>query len=117
MAVVNWIDFVDAHGPRRRIDTKVRHRRVAAEILADKLAKVAKREHMGVIDDTRVSFGDFADEWLAKVTPRLRPRTAAHWQEIVEKQLKPAFGGALRSVTVARVEAYAARRVEEGVTA
>src|SRR5690606_36949845 len=80
-------------------------------------ARSPPKEAMGIIDDTRVSFAEFADEWLAKVKPRLRPRTAAHWEEIVEKQLKPAFTGTLRSVTVAQVEAYAAKRLEEGAAA
>ncbi|MBM4269690.1 MAG: hypothetical protein FJ144_24330 [Deltaproteobacteria bacterium] len=111
-----WIDFNDGEGRRRRINTKAKSKQVAIEILADKLAKVAKREHLGVIDDTAMSFADYADEWLRRVSPTLRPRTRDHWTAIVERNLKPAFPVALRSINLARVEDYVAKRLARGVT-
>ena len=109
-----WIDFNDTSGRRRRINTKITDKRVATEILNDKLTKVVKREHLGVIDDSTTSFSDFADLWLKRVSPSLRPRTKAHWEEILKKHLKPEFTCALRVVTLGDVEAYAARRVQNG---
>jgi len=105
-----WIDFKDAAGRRRRINAHVTDKRIATEILHDKLAKVARREHLGVIDDSAIPFADFADEWWKRVRHALRPRTQERWQGIVEKHLKPAFTGSLRAINVAQVEAYRARR-------
>jgi site-specific recombinase XerD len=90
----------------------VTDKRVATETLNDKLTKVAKREHLGVLDDTGMPFAEFADLWLKRVSPTLRSRTHAYWNDIVEKHLKPEFTGPLRSLTLASVEAYAARRVD-----
>jgi hypothetical protein len=45
-----WIDYRDASGKRhrRRISPS---KRIAQEILSDVLAKVAKHEHLGVLDE------------------------------------------------------------------
>lgn len=109
-----WIDFNDATGRRRRINTKTTDKRVATEILNDKLAKVAKREHLGVIDDTGMSFAEFAEEWWKRIEHTLKPRTQERWKGIVEKHLKPAFTGTLRAINVAQVEAYRSRRAVAG---
>jgi len=109
-----WIDFNDATGRRRRINTKVTDKRVATEVLNDKLTKVVKREHLGVIDDTDTTFANFADVWMKRVAPTLRPRTKTHWDAILALHLKPSFKCALRAVTLAQVDAYAARRLEDG---
>lgn len=109
-----WLDFNDATGRRRRINTKTTDKRVATEILNDKLAKVAKREHLGVIDDTGMSFADFAAEWWKRIAHTLKPRTQERWKGIVENHLKPAFTGTLRAINLAQVEAYRSRRAVAG---
>ncbi len=110
-----WADFNDAQGRRRRINLHVVEKRVATESLNDKLAKVARREHLGVVDDSASSFGDFAEEWWQRVRPGLRETTRDRWRNVLEGHLRPEFGSqALRFVTLAQVEGYEARRLEAG---
>ncbi|MEW6272874.1 MAG: tyrosine-type recombinase/integrase [Thermodesulfobacteriota bacterium] len=71
---------------------------------------MVKRQHLGVIDDSAISFVDFADEWWKRVAHTLKPRTQERWKGIVEKHLKPAFPGSLRAISVSQVEAYRAKR-------
>jgi len=109
-----WVDFNDATGRRRRINTHVTDKRVATEILNDKLTKVVKRQHLGVIDDSTSSFSDFAAEWWRRIEHTLKPRTQERWKGIVEHHLKPTFTGSLRAINVAQVEAYRSRRAAAG---
>jgi integrase len=76
------------------------------------LGNVARRQHLGIIDESAISFEDFADEWKSRVTPTLRPRSRERWFGIVEKHLKPAFPGTLRAVTHSDIEAYIAHRLK-----
>lgn len=108
-----WIDFKDARGLRRR--RKVgRSKRVAREILDGILGNVARRQHLGVIEDSAISLSDFAQVWWQRIAHTLKPRTRERWLGIIEKHLKPAFGGVLRAITPANAEAYVARRIEQG---
>ncbi len=108
-----WIDFKDAAGARRRKKIPGADKRLAREVLNSYLGKVARQEHLGVLDDSPISFADFAKEWRRRVTPTLKPGTQERWFGILEKHLKPAFPGALRAITQADVESYIARRLEE----
>jgi integrase len=111
-----WIDFRDGQGirHRRKIGPS---KRIAREVLDGILGNVARRQHLGVIEESAVSFADFADEWARRIFPTLRPRTAERWGGIVKQHLKPYFRGALRAVSREQIEAYIARRLEAGVTA
>jgi integrase len=104
-----WIDFKDARGVRRRKKIGP-SKRVAKEVLDGTLGNVARRQHLGVIDDSPISFSDFAEEWKRRITPTLKPRSRERWFGILEKYLIPAFPGALRSVTAADAEAYLRQR-------
>jgi integrase len=108
-----WIDFKDASGVRHRRKIGP-SKRVAREVLDGILGNVARRQHLGVIDDSAISFADFAEEWKRRVTPTLKSRSRERWFGIVEKHLKPAFRGALRSITQSDAEAYITRRLETG---
>jgi integrase len=108
-----WIDFRDAAGVRHRRKIGP-SKRVAKEVLDGVLGKVARREHLGVIEDSAISFADYAKIWRERVGPTLKPRTQERWFGIVEQHLKPAFPGALRLITQASVEAYVAHRLEAG---
>ncbi|MFZ1886716.1 MAG: tyrosine-type recombinase/integrase [Candidatus Binataceae bacterium] len=79
-------------------------------MLHSTLDKVTHRVHLGIVDDSSVAFAAFADIWLDRISPTLRPRTIERWEGIVELHLKPAFPGALRSITAADAESYIARR-------
>jgi integrase len=111
-----WIDFQDASGVRHRKKIAPQ-KRIAQEALDAILGNVARRQHLGVIDDSPISFADFADEWQKRVWHTLRERTQERFGEIVRLHLKPAFPGSLRSITAASVEKYIAARVEAGAGA
>src|SRR5712691_4126734 len=81
-----WIDFQDAQGIRHRKKIGP-NRRIAQEVLNDALGKVTRRQHLGVIDDSAISFAEFADLWWQRVASTLRPRTQERWRGIVD-QLK-----------------------------
>jgi len=110
-----WIDFKDAQGVRRR--NKIGpSKRVAREVLDGLLGNVARRQHLGIIDDSAISFADFAKVWWGRVAPSLKPNTQVRWKGIREKHLEPAFPGSLRGITAAAAEGYIAKRLEAGAT-
>ena len=74
------------------------------------LGNVARRQHLGVIEDSAISFADFAKIWRERVMPTLMPRTRERWFGILDKYLLPAYPGTLRSITAANAEAYLRRR-------
>jgi integrase len=104
-----WIDFKDAQGVRHRKKIGP-NRRVAREVLDGILGNVARRQHLGVIEDSAISFSDFAKKWRERVTPILKPRTRERWFGILDKYLIPAFSGTLRAITAADAEAYLRQR-------
>ncbi len=108
-----WIDFKDARGIRRRRKVGPT-KRVAREILDGILGNVARRQHLGVIEDSPISLSDFAQVWWTRIAHTLKPRTRERWLGITGKHLKPTFSGALRSLTAADAEAYVARRIQQG---
>ena len=111
-----WIDFQDAQGIRHRKKIGP-NRRIAQEVLNDALGKVARRQHLGVIDDSAISFAEFADLWWQRVAGTLRPRTQERWRGIVDQHLKQAFPGALRVITRAQAESYVSQRIQQGAAA
>ena len=104
-----WIDFKDAQGVRHRKKVSP-SKRVAKEVLDGILGNVARRIHLGVIEDSAISFLDFAKKWRERVTPTLKPRTRERWFGILDKYLIPAFPGTLRAITAANAEAYLRQR-------
>ena len=108
-----WLDFKDAAGVRHRRKIGP-SKRVAREVLDGLLGNVARRQYLGVIEDSAISFADFAKIWCERVLPPLKPRTQERWRGIIDGHLKPALPGALRGITSAIGEAYAAKRKEQG---
>ncbi len=104
-----WIDFKNARGVRRRKKIGP-SKRVAKEVLDGLLGNVARRVHLGVIEDSVIGFADFAKIWRERVTPTLKLRTRERWFGILDKYLIPAFPGTLRAITVADAEAYLRQR-------
>ncbi|HKN00567.1 MAG TPA: tyrosine-type recombinase/integrase [Candidatus Binataceae bacterium] len=104
-----WIDFKDARGIRRRRKIGP-SKRVAKEVLDGLLGNVARRVHLGVIEESAISFADFAKIWRERVTPMLKTRSRERWFGILDKYLIPAFPGTLRGITAADAEAYLRRR-------
>jgi len=108
-----WIDFKDAAGVRHRKKVGP-NKRIAKEVLDSTLGNVARRQHLGVIEDSAISFADFAKLWWERVQHTLKPRTQERFQGIVEQHLKPTFTGALRAITSADAERYVRTRIEAG---
>ena len=104
-----WVDFRDSNDIRRRKKVGP-SKRVANEVLDGLLGNVARRQHLGVIEDSAISFADFAKIWRERVMPTLKPRTRERWFGILDKYLLPAFPGTLRAITAADAEAYLRRR-------
>jgi integrase len=104
-----WIDFKDARGVRRRKKIGP-SKRVAREVLDGLLGNVARRVHLGVIEESAITFADFAKKWRERVTPTLKPRSRERWFGILDKYLIPAFPGTLRAITAADAEAYLRER-------
>ncbi|MGC2495046.1 tyrosine-type recombinase/integrase [Candidatus Binatus sp.] len=104
-----WIDFKDARGVQRRKKIGP-SKRVAREVLDGLLGNVARRVHLGVIEDSTISFPDFAKIWRERVTPMLKPRSRERWFGILDKYLIPALPGALRAINAADAEAYLRQR-------
>ncbi|MGO9263963.1 MAG: tyrosine-type recombinase/integrase [Candidatus Binataceae bacterium] len=111
-----WIDFRDVQGIRHRKKIGP-NRRVAQEVLNDALGKIARRQHLGVIDDSAINFVDFARIWWERVASLLKPRTQERWRGILDQHLKPAFPGALRAIARAQIESYVSRRIENRAAA
>ncbi len=108
------IDYRDAQGIRHRKKIGP-DKRVAKEALNDILSKVSRRVHLGVVEESPISFSDFAKTWKERVLPALAPKTARRWGDIGDQHLKPAFPGALRSITPDQVEDYKSKRLEAGM--
>jgi hypothetical protein len=108
-----WVDFRDSNDIRRRKKVGP-SKRVANEVLDGLLGNVARHQHLGVIEDSAISFASFAEEWWKRIAHTLAPRTQERRHSIVDNHLVPALRGSLRSITAADAEAYVARRVEEG---
>jgi integrase len=108
-----WIDFKDARGVRHRKKVGP-NKRVAKEVLDGILGNVARRQHLGVIEDSAISFADFAEVWWKRVAHTLKPRSQERWRGILDGHLKPSFPGALRAISAGGAAAYVARRVEHG---
>jgi integrase len=109
-----WIDFKDPRGVRRRKKIGP-SKRVAREVLDGILGNVARRQHLGIIEESPISFAEFAEEWKRRVAPTLKPRSQERWFGIVETHLKPAFPGTLRSITPADADGYIKHRLAEKV--
>jgi integrase len=108
-----WIDFKDASGIRRRRKIGP-SKRVAREVLDGLLGNVARRQHLGIIDDSAISFAEFTKVWWDRVSPTLRPRSQERWMGIIKLHLIPAFPGSLRTITRAQSEGYVSKRTEAG---
>lgn len=110
-----WIDYKDVRGVRHRKKVGP-DKRIAREVLDDILGKVARRVHLGVVEDSKISFSDFADIWKERVGPQLAKGTKVRWEGVADGLLKKAFPGSLRSITVDQVEAYQRQRLDSGVS-
>ena len=106
-----WIDYKDARGVRHRKKVGP-DKRIAKEILDDIMGKVARRVHLGVVEDSKIGFSDFSKIYLERVSNTFSERTRRRWKDIIEKHLKPNFQGSLRGITLGQVQAYQNMRLD-----
>ncbi len=108
-----WIDFKDSSGVRRRKKVGP-SKRVAQEVLNGVLGSVARREHLGVIDDSPISFADFTKVWLERISHTLKPTSRDRFEGAIQNHLKGFFPGQLRSITASAAERYVTKRLADG---
>ena len=77
-----WIDWFDAKGKRRRKKVAP-SKRVAGEALNAVLNSTAREEFLGIVDESKMSFADFAKLWRERVERRIRLTTAQRWLGIL----------------------------------
>ncbi len=106
-----WIDFRDAEGIRRRKRIGP-DKRAAQDVLRSVLGQVVRREHLGLVEDSTIGFGDFAELWFKRVSGSFSPTTQARWRVILDHHLKPGFQGARKSITAGKLEEHVSDRVE-----
>jgi len=94
---------------------------VAEEVLKATEGNVARREHLGLVDDSKASFRDFVDSpakdgkaWWPTCSPKFRPKTRDRWRNILDKHLLPFFGGSLRGIRGADAAHYISQRLKDG---
>ena len=71
-----WYDFIDANGIKRRLKGTPT-KRVTEELLTNALNRVAREEHLGIIDDTAMSFARFTEFWADRILPLLHQAQSA----------------------------------------
>jgi hypothetical protein len=108
-----WIDFKDLaeRRHRRRIGPS---KKVAEEVLNDIENKITRRLYLGIVDDSKITFAAFVEEWWQRVAYTLAQTTQKRWRSIAELHLLPAFPGLLRNINAAQVESYMAKRAGAG---
>lgn len=85
-----YIDFYHKGKRRRR---KVSPSKELAQLaLKDVELRIAKGEWLGIVEEKRVRFRDYAQGWFKEHSIRLRPSTLAEWESSFRKYLLPYFG-------------------------
>jgi integrase len=115
LGVVKYgVDFLDANGVRVRklVSTD---KRIAKEILSGYTGAVARRQHLGVISDSKISLRDFGEEWKRRVAPGFKPRSRERWFSILDQHLARFFTGRLSGITAAAIDDYISERHAAGM--
>jgi len=111
----NW--YVDYYLKGRRKRKKVGpSKKLAEQVLKDIQVKIAKGEYLGVFEEEKVLFTDFAQRYLAY--SRTNKALTSYKRDLVSsKSLIPVFGEKyLFEIIPQMVEEYKAKRLQEGVT-
>ena len=87
----NW--FIDLRIDGRRRRKKVGpSKEIALLALKDIEVKRAKAEWLGILDEKKTKFRDFAREWLKEKKIHLKPSTLRDFNSIFDNYLFPHFG-------------------------
>jgi len=102
------VDYTAASGERVRqlIGPGEEGRRLAKQVLKQREAE-AQLGLLGLPTHTRLTFGDFASDWLHRTQARIKPRTFDLYADIVRVHLTPRFGSTrLSGITRRDIEAF-----------
>lgn len=100
--------WIDTYVKGRRIRRKIGPDKKTAELVEKDLkVKVAREEYLGIIEERKVYFEDFAEEYLKWSKANKAPTTLAHDLNTVHTHLIPFFQGKyLAGITAKHVEDY-----------
>jgi hypothetical protein len=102
-----YIDFY--HRGKRRRKKVGPSKRLAELALKDVELRIARGEFLGMVDDRKVRFKDYAREWLKEHEIRLKPSTRADFESIFRIYLIPSFGDLyLAQIQEADIEGFIA---------
>lgn len=105
-------DFI-FHGRRYQGSTKLKNKR-AAQSAEDILRADLAKSRAGIVERKPVPlFGKFADEFLERVKPELRPKSYSRYQDSL-KPLREKFGSkSLDEITADEIERFKQSRLEQ----
>ncbi|MBI4530991.1 MAG: tyrosine-type recombinase/integrase [Candidatus Latescibacteria bacterium] len=107
-----WCINYRYHGQqiRRRIGPD---RKTAELALKDIEVKLAKGDYLGIYEEKKVTFREFAQEFLTVITPDVAPGTRREYDAKLRNSLLPAFGSRyLAQIAVKDVEMWKAQRAK-----
>lgn len=109
----NW--FIDYYYKGKRIKKKVcPSKRLAELALADVEVKIAKGEYLGIYEEKKILFRDFAHKYLEYARANKANSTYQREEGIIQGHLIPSFEGYLFEITSEKIERYKGKRLGEG---
>jgi len=109
----NWyIDYyVNGQRKRKKIGPS---KKLAIQVLKDIHVKIAKREYLGIHEEKKILFEDFAKEYLVYSKANKSPSSYRRDMVSINSNLIPAFKGFyLFEITSPMIEKYKAERLKE----
>lgn len=112
----NW--YIDYYLHGKRIRRKVGHsKKLAEQVLKDIQVKIVKKEFLGIAEDRKVKFQDFAKRYLDYAKTVKTNASVERDEGILQKHLLPEFGKKyLFEITRDDGEHYRAKRLTEGAS-
>ena len=101
-----WIDYYDSNGKRHRkkIGTQ---KTIADTALKDVQVKIDKGEYLGIYEEKKIYFKDFASIYIEKYAyANLKGRTFNRCKGIIENNLIPFFDCYLTKINKEKIEKY-----------
>jgi integrase len=116
---ITWTVVVD--GPPHAITGRRTQRRLSAPTKRELEAKLAaylqSMQTGGIVDDGRITLGEFLERWLGIVESTVRPATFRRYHDMVRRDINPLLGGIrLEKLGPADVQALYANRLNAGLS-
>jgi integrase len=108
-----WIDYYDGEGRRHR--KKIGPQKNVAQLaLKDVKVKIAKGEYLGIYEEKKIPFKDFAQKvYIPYAKTNLSPSTFNRCNGIIKNQLIPYFDCYVYKISRKAIEDYKQKRAEE----